>query len=320
MLALALATVIGATDYLDGYLARKQGPTVLGGLLDPIADKVFIALIYLPLMDLGFLPPVLVCLLFVREFLVTAMRSAYAYRALTFSTSYLAKMKTWVQMHGIGLLVLVDLIDRSIMIAVLIAQLVGPALLVAFVAVRRRRHWRSGTAMLFFVGILTALYLTVDVETTIAGSLVAIVGLTWVSGLDYLAGGLRRLREARPWDRADGVRVVAALALPSGLVAALAWTAAPALPLLAVATLELSVGGLDNLLAMHRVSAGAAAWGARALATSALVALALVASPLALPLLAAVGPWAALAVSAAGVGREFWRGRAYYLDRAARHP
>ena len=32
-------------------LARKYGPTVLGGLLDPIADKVFIAFAYTPFAD-----------------------------------------------------------------------------------------------------------------------------------------------------------------------------------------------------------------------------------------------------------------------------
>ena len=40
--ALIAGTLIGCTDWIDGLLARKYGPTVLGGLLDPIADKVFI--------------------------------------------------------------------------------------------------------------------------------------------------------------------------------------------------------------------------------------------------------------------------------------
>ena len=33
--ALIVGTLIGCTDFVDGYLARKQGPTVLGGLIDP---------------------------------------------------------------------------------------------------------------------------------------------------------------------------------------------------------------------------------------------------------------------------------------------
>ena len=49
--ALIAGTLIGCTDWVDGMLARKYGPTVLGGLLDPIADKVFIAFAYTPFAD-----------------------------------------------------------------------------------------------------------------------------------------------------------------------------------------------------------------------------------------------------------------------------
>src|SRR5437868_7534907 len=58
--ALIFMTVVGCTDFVDGWLARKYGPTVLGGLMDPIADKVFIVVIFLPFIDLGWLPPWLV--------------------------------------------------------------------------------------------------------------------------------------------------------------------------------------------------------------------------------------------------------------------
>src|SRR5581483_5239584 len=73
--ALVFATLLGCTDFVDGYLARKHGPTVLGGLMDPIADKVFIAITFLPAVDLGWCPPWLVAALFAREFVVTAARS-----------------------------------------------------------------------------------------------------------------------------------------------------------------------------------------------------------------------------------------------------
>ena len=56
-------------------LARKHGPTVFGGLLDPIADKVFVAFAYLPFADVGMVPPWAVALMFVRELLITALRS-----------------------------------------------------------------------------------------------------------------------------------------------------------------------------------------------------------------------------------------------------
>src|SRR6187549_2244751 len=98
--ALIAGTLIGCTDWIDGLLARKYGPTVLGGLLDPIADKVFIAFAYVPFADDGMLVPAWVAaLMFTREFFITSLRSAYEQRNLTLKTSYLAKVKTWTQMQ-----------------------------------------------------------------------------------------------------------------------------------------------------------------------------------------------------------------------------
>ena len=34
-IAFVVGTLVGATDFVDGWLARKQGPTKLGALLDP---------------------------------------------------------------------------------------------------------------------------------------------------------------------------------------------------------------------------------------------------------------------------------------------
>src|SRR6185436_9476695 len=107
--ALIAGTAIGMTDWIDGMLARKYGPTVFGGLLDPIADKVFVAFAYLPFADLRVVPVWACAFMFVREFLVTALRSAYEQRALTLKTSYMAKAKTWTQMQGIGVIVLFPL-------------------------------------------------------------------------------------------------------------------------------------------------------------------------------------------------------------------
>src|SRR3982751_931845 len=113
--ALIAGTLIGCTDWVDGMLARKYGPTVLGGLLDPIADKVFIAFAYVPFADdrIGLIPAWVAALMFTREFFITALRSAYEQRNLTLKTSYLAKVKTWTQMQGIGVILLFPLVGRS---------------------------------------------------------------------------------------------------------------------------------------------------------------------------------------------------------------
>nr|MBA3501176.1 CDP-alcohol phosphatidyltransferase family protein [Deltaproteobacteria bacterium] len=113
--ALIAGTLIGCTDWVDGMLARKYGPTVLGGLLDPIADKVFIAFAYVPFADdsIHLVPAWACALLFMREFFITALRSAYEQRDLSLKTSYLAKVKTWTQMQGIGVLLLFPLMADS---------------------------------------------------------------------------------------------------------------------------------------------------------------------------------------------------------------
>src|SRR5207248_4225708 len=105
--ALVAGVFVGCTDWVDGMLARRHGPTVLGGLLDPIADKVFIAFAYTPFADRmpgmhdGLVPWWACALMFTREFFITALRSAYEPRNLTLMTSYFAKDKPWTQMSGL---------------------------------------------------------------------------------------------------------------------------------------------------------------------------------------------------------------------------
>ena len=230
--ALVLGTLVGCTDFVDGYLARKHGPTVLGGLMDPIADKVFIAVTYIPYTDLGRFPAWAVALLFVRELLVTSLRTAYELRGLAMKTSYLAKVKTWVQMMGIGLVWLfIAVTDRTVMMSLLVAGVVLPAIALGVFWVVKRRLWRGALVMSgAFVG-LVLLYLPRDIEPTIAATVIGIVAITWVSGLDYVVGGLRVLRGHGDFGRADLSRLLGAVALPCLIVAVMVVTEAPAWPL-----------------------------------------------------------------------------------------
>jgi CDP-diacylglycerol--glycerol-3-phosphate 3-phosphatidyltransferase len=98
ILALFFAFV-SLTDFFDGYLARRFGQeTLLGRLLDPIADKF---LLYATLTALVYLQRVYFywAVLFIgREFLVTSLREI----ALSFNFSLrvirTAKLKTILQM------------------------------------------------------------------------------------------------------------------------------------------------------------------------------------------------------------------------------
>src|SRR3954465_15757133 len=76
IIAVILGTLIGLTDTVDGYLARKHGPTVLGSLLDPVADKIFIVVCYGCFADRGGISWLLAAAIFSRELLVTVLRSS----------------------------------------------------------------------------------------------------------------------------------------------------------------------------------------------------------------------------------------------------
>lgn len=317
-IALALGALIGCTDFVDGYLARKHGPTVLGGLLDPIADKVFVALAYLPFVDLGLVPPWAVALIFVREFVVTALRSAYEQRGLSMKTSYFGKVKTWTQMQGLGVLLLFLLLAEHglVLYGLIVAAIAGPLLAMALLWLLRRRF--SPGALIMGLMSLPLLYLHVrgDLDFTVTFIMVVVVGVTWLSGIDYIVVGLRDLRGRGDFHLADVARIIGALLLPVVVFTVLVETSMPVWAPATILAVELSVGGLDNLLSHHRAAAGALAWSLRVLGTTALLALALV------PLFdeATVAWLGALAtfLSLTGVIREFWHGRDYYLDRRLR--
>lgn len=76
--ALWLAVVVGASDVLDGFLARSFGwQSRLGGLLDPIADKLFMVCAFVALGWVGALPVWLIVLVMVRDAVIVAGAVAY---------------------------------------------------------------------------------------------------------------------------------------------------------------------------------------------------------------------------------------------------
>ncbi|CAM9290463.1 unnamed protein product [Ectocarpus sp. 4 AP-2014] len=80
---LALAGLLAAslTDWLDGYIARKWKQTsVLGGFLDPLADKVMVTTVALALGQQGIVPTALVALMVGRDALLIAGSIAYRFK------------------------------------------------------------------------------------------------------------------------------------------------------------------------------------------------------------------------------------------------
>lgn len=101
--ALVTFSVAAATDWLDGYLARKLGlVTPLGKLLDPLADKILVcaAFVYFSAQPVnGYHAPVWVtCVIIAREFLVTGLRQIAVEAGQVLAADKLGKWKTTFQL------------------------------------------------------------------------------------------------------------------------------------------------------------------------------------------------------------------------------
>ena len=102
-IALSILLLASASDYWDGYLARKYSPTSeLGEILDPIADKILITFVLLALvlaLDSIFIA-FLGSLILAREFWVGALRDFNARNGNESATTvtFLAKIKTTMQL------------------------------------------------------------------------------------------------------------------------------------------------------------------------------------------------------------------------------
>ena len=312
--AFGLGAVIATTDFVDGYLARKYGPTVLGGLMDPIADKVFIVCILLPLVDLGWVPGWMVALMFVRDLLITALRTAYELRGIRLKTSYIAKVKTWVQMQGVATMIFFILVDdRAIAWWVIGSATVAPAVVVVAGLVIWRKFLRGAAIMVGAMLVLDALYLPGDRLVTLDLMTAGMLNITWASGLDYLYIGIRQMRGKAGFGKADMVRIAGALALPVLCLGVMVDTTAPVWIAVTILCIELAVGGLDNLYAHHDASSGTFAWGLRTLTTSALLGAAWLAQHHGYPDYVEPLGYAAMGAMILGGAREFWRGRRYYV-------
>jgi CDP-diacylglycerol--glycerol-3-phosphate 3-phosphatidyltransferase len=103
-LVYALAAV---TDFLDGYLARRQGLiSVLGKFLDPLADKLIVAATLVWLVGMGRIAAWAVVLLLSREITITALRSIASTEGLVIAAGDGGKVKTALQMVGILCLII----------------------------------------------------------------------------------------------------------------------------------------------------------------------------------------------------------------------
>lgn len=95
-------TLAALTDVLDGYLARKLNiVSVLGKLLDPLADKLIVMASLVWMVPMDRIPGWVVIVLLGREISVTGLRSVAASEGVVISAGQEGKTKTALQMIGI---------------------------------------------------------------------------------------------------------------------------------------------------------------------------------------------------------------------------
>lgn len=153
--AFILYCIVGATDYLDGYLARSQGTvSKLGMFLDPIADKIMVASVIVMLIftrDIDSWHVIAAIVILLREIIVSGLREFLAGLSVSVPVSQLAKWKTGIQMFALGALILAGAV-----------------------------HHGGFTDFVW-------------VKTVGLGSLWLAAGLTMITGWDYLRAGLKHM-------------------------------------------------------------------------------------------------------------------------------
>lgn len=98
--------IAAATDWIDGYFARLyKSETVLGQLMDPLADKVLVTTTLVMLIPLGRVPAWLVLIIVCREIIITGLRGIAASSGIVVAASGLGKIKSIIQYIGIGTLI-----------------------------------------------------------------------------------------------------------------------------------------------------------------------------------------------------------------------
>ena len=99
---LVLFCVASFTDFLDGYLARKNNlVTTFGKFADPIADKLLVTTMYILFAAQGTIPVVPVLIMVARDTIVDGIRMSASSNGVVMAAGYLGKLKTVVQMLSI---------------------------------------------------------------------------------------------------------------------------------------------------------------------------------------------------------------------------
>ncbi|MBQ2695132.1 CDP-diacylglycerol--glycerol-3-phosphate 3-phosphatidyltransferase [Candidatus Saccharibacteria bacterium] len=101
------------TDYIDGYLARKNHQvTIMGAFLDPLADKILINLTFLALVYVRLVPLWVFAIILIRDFAIDGIRMISAQKGISLPAVKSGKIKTFFQMCTI-ILILLNIIFQN---------------------------------------------------------------------------------------------------------------------------------------------------------------------------------------------------------------
>jgi cardiolipin synthase len=107
MISTAVFLAAAATDWLDGYLARRLNQySAFGAFLDPVADKLMVAAALILLLQLGRVDAIVALVIIGREIAISALREWMAGdgQRKNVAVAFIGKIKTASQMIAILLL------------------------------------------------------------------------------------------------------------------------------------------------------------------------------------------------------------------------
>ena len=107
--ALILMVIAGVSDAFDGFLARRfNWLTRLGATLDPLADKLLVAAVFLVFTWQGHLPLWIAIIVLARDFTIVAGAGVYKvlYEEVEIAPTFLSKANTAMQLIVLILLMI----------------------------------------------------------------------------------------------------------------------------------------------------------------------------------------------------------------------
>jgi CDP-diacylglycerol--glycerol-3-phosphate 3-phosphatidyltransferase len=91
--------VLSATDFLDGFIARKKKQiSQIGKFLDPLADKILVCSVLLALLKINIISLWPALIIVVRELIISSVRGlSFVYAPEILEARILGKLKTFFQ-------------------------------------------------------------------------------------------------------------------------------------------------------------------------------------------------------------------------------